>query len=269
MSEEKFGNTQVVVLDDMPVGPFYEMWGLLTSLPVLRKSDLLSMNEIEERTIILPLAGGANPFWEGDWHDLECSTSPLLDVFSARVLDFYKVRKTSSENYRPLVITFIGRREKRRLVGQSGHLQILRLKYPHLQIDCVEPASLRLRFSSYIGLEHRYFVHGAGLALAIFQRPGSAVVEILPHGLAHKGFRNLAKLRGSKYFGIHALESKPERLSKRDGDVMVGTHRVKHQDEEWQHKDVELSEKQFLELMEQAIESIQDRDGLLHKHRSW
>lgn len=165
-----------------------------------------------------------------------------------------------------LVITFINRREKRRLGGQDGHLATLRAKYPFFEVKCIDLAALD--FASQVklisGTDILSGVHGAGLALSMFQQPESAVVEILPHGLQHKEFRNLAKLRGLNHFGTHAFEVKSGGLSKRYGDVMVGTYRIKHQNEDWQNNDVEVTEEQFLSLMGQTIESMYHRHKL-HK----
>lgn len=61
LGEEDLQNSQVIVLDDLPEGPFYDVWGLLTSLPILRKSNL-TLTDLKESTISLPLAGGTNLF---------------------------------------------------------------------------------------------------------------------------------------------------------------------------------------------------------------
>ena len=54
-------------------------------------------------------------------------------------------------------------------------------------------------------------VHGAGLTHAMFLPPEASVVELLPPGFGHKGFRNLAKLRGLRYFSVHMeKERQPE-----------------------------------------------------------
>ena len=85
-------------------------------------------------------------------------------------------------------------------------------------------------------------VHGAGLTHSMFQRPGSALVEIIPNGFNHKGFRNLAKMRGLKYFATHA--------SSLPGKIKRGN---------WQEDDVYLEAERFLELMDAAIKSMYNR----------
>ncbi|UKZ48001.1 hypothetical protein TrVGV298_002237 [Trichoderma virens] len=75
-------------------------------------------------------------------------------------------------------------------------------------------------------------VHGAGLTHLMFLQPGSAVLEILPEGLQHKGFRNLAQMLGIGFFRAHA---------KMHGDASG--------DNQWQFDAVELDQRRLIDLI--------------------
>lgn len=94
-------------------------------------------------------------------------------------------------------------------------------------------------------------VHGAGLTHAMSQRPNSALVEIIPNGFNHKGFKNLAKMRGLKYFSTH--------VSSFSGKIKRAN---------WQEDDVYLETERFLDLMDVAIKSMYNR-GTRNDDISW
>jgi len=238
--EADAADTQVMIVDSHPDGPFYDLWNLFAKLPIIRINETVA-KDYEGTSIIIPLPGGANTFWQGDWDVLDCGPSPLLSAFSKRVFDFYNIDHEPIRDNKPLVLTFIDRKEKRRLLDKERHIQLLRSNYPNVKINVLDLAEYSMSDQVRIASESDILagVHGAGLTHAIFQRPGSALVEIIPNGFNHKGFRNLAKMRGLKYFGTHA-----SRLSE------------KIRRDNWQEDDVYLETERFLELMDAAIKSI-------------
>ena len=84
-------------------------------------------------------------------------------------------------------------------------------------------------------------VHGAGLTHAMFLRPHSAMVEVLPPKLDYKGFVNLARMRSIHYFGDHASK-------------LVGGK------EDWHGDDVFIEEHRFLSLVDSAIARVSAQD---------
>ncbi|KAH8774558.1 hypothetical protein F5883DRAFT_547040 [Diaporthe sp. PMI_573] len=66
------------------------------------------------------------------------------------------------------------------------------------------------------------------------------MVEILPQGFMHKGFRNLAGALGHDYFSAHGVQ--PEQGS--------GS---------WQEDDVVLEDEKLFELMDVAIKSMYNK----------
>ncbi|MCJ1478537.1 hypothetical protein MMC13_007217 [Lambiella insularis] len=148
----------------------------------------------------------------------------------------------------PLVLTFIDRKEKRRLIDKNLYIEKLRLKYPAIDIQMIDFADLPFKEQLKVAYRSDILVgvHGAGLTHSLFQQSGSAIVEIIPHTLAHKGFRNLAKLLGHHYFSSHA----DERSTTTAKDA-------------WQTDDVYLEEARFMELLEVAVKCMYNR-GLLN-----
>ncbi|QDS73478.1 hypothetical protein FKW77_009071 [Venturia effusa] len=236
-------NLRILILDQHAQGPYWELWALFASGGMVRKDEAKIGGT---NTMLIPLAGGSNPFWQGDWEAHACSISPLLRVFSERVLNFYNISRDVIVDDRPLTLTFVDRREKRRLVNVDDHITALQRKFPAVKIETVDFASISFEEQVRISSETDILagVHGAGLTHAMFQKPGSALVEIIPKDFNFKGFRNLAKLAGQKYFSAHAMREIKATLYTRS---------------DWQHDDVDFEEDRFLELMGTAIKSMYHR----------
>jgi EGF domain-specific O-GlcNAc transferase len=242
-SSQDIDNTQVVILDDIADDPYMDLWTLFARKPIVR------LNEINETmpalgNIIIPLAGGSNPMWSGDWELHSCDHSELMRVFTKRVLDFYKVNDEPLAEDRPLVLTFIDRKEKRLLINKAEYLETLKTKFPSVEIKAVNFAthSFVEQLKIVRGTDILVGVHGAGLTHGMFLPEGSTMVEILPPGVGHKGFRNMAKLLGHNHFSSHGIAP--------PGQASTG---------DWKYDDIFLEEDRFMELMDVAIKSMYNR----------
>lgn len=194
--------------------------------------------------IIIPLPGGSNPFWQGDWEPLSCARSKLLKTFSQRILTFYDIDDKLAADNRPLMLTFIDRREKRRLIDQDRYFARLNSKFSAIEIQLVDFASLSFleQLKKVRRTDILVGVHGAGLTHGIFLPPGSTMVEILPPDLKYKGFRNLAKMLGHNYFSSHGV-----------------THLTNSTKGDWQFDDVYIEEDRFIDLMDLSVRSMYHR----------
>lgn len=72
---------------------------------------------------VLPLPGGSAPQWQGDWHELDCEGSSLLQDFSRRALDAYNISENTPNLGDRLNLTLIERSNKRSLVKFDEHLK--------------------------------------------------------------------------------------------------------------------------------------------------
>lgn len=233
--------TQVILLDDEEDGPYINLWTLLAKKPLQRISSLSP--DVEFGSIIVPLAGGSNPFWQGDWQPNSCTTSDLLSTFSHRVLRFHDIDQ-SSQSGDTIVVTFINRTSSRVLLEQEEYLAALSRRLAHTKIQSVDFASIPLREQLRIASETDVLigVHGAGLTHGMFLRPRSAVVEILPPDLDHKGFRNLASYLNHGYYCARA-----SKLPHTEGRG------------DWHQDSVFLDQDLFLHIVELAVESLYNR----------
>lgn len=187
----------------------------------------------------MPLAGGGNPFRQGDWDVLNCTDSPLLHAFSQRVLRHYRAEDSPKQPDDPLVVTFIDRTTKRRLVNQAELLDALHLHHPDIQLNVVDFA--QLSFTEQLAIDRStdilVGVHGAGLTHGMFLPRDSVLVEIQPFGFKHKGFLNMAAMLGHAYFKAESVDDRTK----------TGAHG------DWQADDVYIPPDTFLELVGQAI----------------
>ncbi|KKZ67813.1 hypothetical protein EMCG_06523 [[Emmonsia] crescens] len=248
MSED-FDNAQVIILDDLLDGPYFDLWKLFANQPAIRLKDISASAQINLDNIIVPLPGGGSPFWQNHWEPLPCEQSELLRTFAKRVLKFYNIRDEARPQDSPLVLTFIDRKEKRRLINQERYIERLKAKFPEVEVNVIDLAALP--FSEQIKLvRHTDIlagVHGAGLTHGIFLPSHSTIAEILPPKLEHKGFRNLAKKLGHRYFSSHGVE-----------------HQTNDTKNDWQFDDVFIEEDRFMNLLEIAVKSMYNR-GLYNK----
>ncbi|OQE18771.1 hypothetical protein PENSTE_c017G02853 [Penicillium steckii] len=239
LSERDAVNTQLIILDDHEDGPYYELWSIFAKKKVIRVKDVPPNTTFEN--IIVPLAGGSNPLWQGDWKINSCESSALLDTFANRVLAFYSLQNTKPRQNEKITLTFINRVDGRRLVDQEKYLKKLQNEFPLVKVQSIDFAAISFKEQLKIIQETDVLagVHGAGLTHGIFLPPGSAMVEILPNTLNHKGFRNVASLRGHSYFSTHALKDSKKR--------------------NWQSEDISIEIERFMSVMEVAIKTMYNK----------
>ncbi|KAI8947193.1 hypothetical protein F4801DRAFT_592828 [Xylaria longipes] len=287
-------DTQVVILDDRGDGPYFDLWTLYARRRPLRLSELLvdqaTVENLASVNLVVPLAGSSNPFWQDDAHAEQCTNSPTLNVFSRRVLDFYGVQGPPLRTQeKPLMVTFVWRREHRRLKNENFLLAKLSRMNPHISVQMVDFAAHSFSEQVRVAQESDVLVgiHGAGLTHSIFMRQGaSAVVEIQPEGLDHHGFRNVAGMRGLGYFRTHAKIIPPESWSageltaavdgmqkvdrtyndteqatRQDSNrIITGKRRQKiERREKWHFNDIEIEEGRFFEVVEAAIKFMYNK----------
>ncbi|KAJ5105307.1 hypothetical protein NUU61_002654 [Penicillium alfredii] len=236
------GNTQAILLDDHADGPYIDLWSIFGDKPTVRMHDLPPNTTFEN--IIVPLAGASNPLWQGDWESLPCEGSALLNAFSHQVIGVYGLGETQPRPGLEINITFIDRAGSRKLLRQTQYLQELQQAYPQAAIKSFDLAALSLKKQLEI-IQHTDVlvgVHGAGLTHGIFLPPLSTMVEILPFGVNHKGFRNVASLMGHSYFPIHGAEPSEATVDATS---------------DWHNQDVFLAQDKFMNLMGMVMKSIE------------
>ncbi|ORY59923.1 uncharacterized protein BCR38DRAFT_459950 [Pseudomassariella vexata] len=233
-------NTQVIVLDGKEHGPFFDLWSLFAQKPTIRLADVPVGTDMG--TLVIPLAGASNP---------------PAGTFSRRVLRNLHVWDADKEQEKDkIVVTFIGRKAGLRLMDQEKLVAALERQYAdspvRLEVNLVDLAVVP--FAQQVQLVHDSDVlagvHGAGLTHSLWLRELSAVVEILPEGFMHKGFRNLAGALGHDYFSAHG--NVPATGTDTDGG---GGGREQRAKEDWHNENVSLDEARFFELMDIAIKS--------------
>ena len=72
---------QVVFLDDHPDGPYGDLWSMFGRSTPIRMANLWERGDACIDKVILPLPGGSNPLFQGDWTRLDCQESTLVRDF--------------------------------------------------------------------------------------------------------------------------------------------------------------------------------------------
>jgi protein O-GlcNAc transferase len=235
-------NTQVVILDDAVDGPYFDLWRLFAKKRIIRLSEVPTGSNIGN--IIMPLPGGANPIWQSDWESNVCEHSDILRTFAHRVLRHLDIRDSTepAAGEPKIVVTFIDRRGTRKLIDIERHMLALENRYPHAEIRRVDLAGMPFPQQVQLVRDSDVLagVHGAGLTHGLWMKERSAMVEILPQGFLHKGFRNLAGALGHDYFSAHGVQTEQGSGS-------------------WQEDDVVLEDEKLFELMDVAIKSMYNK----------
>ena len=270
-------NTQVIVMDDHPDGNFFKLWSIFGGGPPLRWKDILADTKQARpfaetpHNIIIPLPGAANPIWQGDWKEQNCTHAPLLKVFANRVLQFYGLPTTEEEEIPvaaavdpPINLTFVDRTGNRRLIDHDALLAAVEAKHPHVRTRSVDFAAISVEEQLRLVRETDVLVgvHGAALTHIMFMRDGrGAVVEILPETNNYLGFRNLAFMKGLAYVTGHA-----EQVRVGPGEGGEGTKKRANQQRggglglskraQWHWDDVRLKEAEFMKLVDDAITAV-------------
>ena len=226
---------QVIWVDDKGPGPYHKVWNMFSSKPAVHLEEIDTSRTCFDR-VIIPLPGGANTMWEGDWRIHTCKNSTMLDVFQRRVLDYFRIPEP--DKFHPFTVSFIDRKQTRSLHNQALYLEKLRAKYPRITFKTFDLQEVDLEEQLRIVRETNVLVgtHGAGLTSTWFLPPRSSVVEILPPDFLHKGFRNLAHIMGHRFFSAHG--------TKHEGEG-----------EGWRNPPLFVEEDRFMRLMDMAIGS--------------
>ncbi|EED14746.1 DUF563 domain protein [Talaromyces stipitatus ATCC 10500] len=246
ISAEDSLKSQVVIVDSHTDGPYFDLWRILAKMPVVRLPDLST--DFNSSLVVVPLPGGSNPIWQADWEPTLCQHSDLLQTFAWRVrqqLNISDPVKLPDQ----VVVTIIERQGTRKLIDQHARIEALKKQYQasEVLIQLIDFAVLPLQEQVQIirGTDVLVGVHGAGLTHGLWLPQRSAMVEILPEGFQHKGFRNLAGALGHDYFSTHASTLQTSSRGANDNS--------------WQVSDVALDEERWLQLMNVAIKSMYNK----------
>ncbi|KAK6501481.1 hypothetical protein TWF481_009319 [Arthrobotrys musiformis] len=236
---------------EMDASPVFGLWDVVTGKDV---KDVKELKDGCYKSVILPLAGGANPFWKDHWKERNCERSSLVDGFVGKVMKFYgvedapaAVKGADAEEQERVKIRIIGRQHNRKILRLFDYIKTLQTTYPDADIeitklerlDVTEQLRMMRKTDILIG------VTGAGLTHTMFLRKGAAVVELTqPEPFTYFGFGNIAKMRGIEYFAVHG--------QKREGKSSIN----------WQEDNVLVDERALVEVVGKAIEGQKRRKGI-------
>lgn len=226
-SPEDLSRTEIVILDEFPDGPYFDLFQLASNKRPMRLDEWVSSRSsgtsptkdaaiIPVDKLIIPLAGFANPLWS-DWVTIDCDENSILRVFVQRVFDFYGIPrerqrvepKAASLLLSPspprLNVSIVVRRNSRSLIGLEGHLfEAAKAKFSRvadIRLVVFEGKPFQEQIEIVRDTDVLVGMHGAGFTHVMFMEEGrGALVEIQPDRLCHRGFRNLAKMTGQLYF---------------------------------------------------------------------
>lgn len=266
---------KVIILDDLPEGPLYDMWAFFSASAPIRFKDILDDRTRAEallsaHTAIVPLPGRSNPLSRVDQNDIpDCRYSGLARTFARRVLRNYGVLYSHGGNTTSKVVrvTLVAGTGPQRIRNTDYLLEALRRGFPSIIAWEVDFAGISMAEQLQIVQSTDVLVgaHGGGLSHMMFMREGEgAVVEIRPPVLSatnHQArYKNLAALLGRKYFVTEAEVVPFGQGGSRIADMEKdnGKDRPKAVDFELVRREMELaiSEDDFVAGVGRAIEAL-------------
>lgn len=170
----------------------------------------------------------------------------MRSVINPTDIHWARVKRLRHQNHieaaRKIIVTIINQKEpRRRLYDLESLIKATRVKLKHARIQLVDFATISFHEQiETIRLTNMLIgAHGAGLAHGMWLRPESAMAKILPYGVNHKGFRNLAGMLNRGYFSAHAQR--------------------RNESGDWHDDDLYIEEEKFAELVEMAVKSIYNK----------
>ncbi|KAK6358210.1 hypothetical protein TWF730_007561 [Orbilia blumenaviensis] len=231
--------------------PVFGLWNVVTGKDV---KDIKELPDGCYKSVILPLAGGANPFWKDHWKERKCKGSVLVDRFVNKVMAFYGVEDTpsssSSSSSSPessiIKIRIITRQHNRKILRLFDYIKLLQSIYPptvaSIEVLKLESLHVTEQLRLMQSIDVLIGVTGAGLTHTMFLKKGAAVVELThPEPFIYYGFSNTARMRGVEHFAVH-------------GEKAEGKSGIN-----WQEDNVSVDEKTFLEVVGRAVEGQKAR----------
>lgn len=246
-SPEDRQNTQLVILDDYPEGPYWDLWNMFSTQPPIRLADFVARNPEQPLealgNVIVPLAGAANPIWHDDWEKVGC-VNEIRRTFVKRVVDFYGIEDDKSPlTPKRLTMTIVDRKQTRRLFNLDSLVNATRRAYPDVKVQVIDWAALPFEKQVETARKTDILVgiHGAGLTQALFMKESrGAMVEIMPD-TGINCFHAIAMERDLHYYRAHG--------------------KVAEKKDDWHNEDVLIDEDKFLLLIDHAVKSLYNRPG--------
>lgn len=183
LSPQDIMNTEIIILDEHPDGPLFDLFGMFSSKKPLRLEEWIASvgadanaetGTISVDNVILPLAGAANNLW-ADFITLDCEDNEMLRVFVQRIFDLlgiprHRIAPPSLSSDKPasrLNVTLIHRRSSRKLMGLDSFLfDTARSRFmAEADVRLVDFAVLTLQEQIQVSRDSDVLVgmHGAGL----------------------------------------------------------------------------------------------------------
>ncbi|RVD85562.1 uncharacterized protein DFL_003882 [Arthrobotrys flagrans] len=227
---------------EMNASPVFGLWNVVTGKKVQGVQEL---KDGCYKSVILPLAGGANPFWKDHWKERNCEKSTLVDGFVGKVLKFYGVEDSHEKGDEGKVkIRIIGRQKNRKILRLFDYVKNLKGMYldADIEITKLEKLSVTEQLRLIRNTDVLMGVTGAGLTHTMFLRKGAAVIELTqPEPFVYFGFGNIARMIGVDYFSVQA--------EKREGKSGIN----------WQEDNVLVDERTFVDVVGRAIAGVKAR----------
>ncbi|EPS38306.1 hypothetical protein H072_8092 [Dactylellina haptotyla CBS 200.50] len=226
--------------------PWFDMWTLVTG------KEPKPIGELKKgcyKSVILPLAGGANPFWKDHWKERTCQRSTLVDEFVDKIFNAHGVEDSAVPTLEKVTVRFISRSHNRKIIHMEEYMRKLEKQFPNVRFEVAKLETMNITQQLEWAKQTDILVGviGAGMTHTMFLREGAAVVELMhPEPFWYFGFGNLARARRLEYFAMHGDKSK--------GDV-----------KDWQADDVLVPEAQFMETMTRAVEGQIERKNRMRR----